>query len=284
MGTGATELASKHLAAALQQDPDNSMVAGKLKSLRRIISETTRVRADIDAAMNKRAYEEAVTHCNEGLHIDKSAKKLMAEMHGRRANAFSKLAKLQLRSPPAQGADASSPKTLSISTWKKVLQDCNTSIYYEGPTVSYVLLKAEALQAMDKHEEAVNELESCYESGHGKEDPQVRSKLQEAQRLLKKSKRVNLYEILGCPRGELSSEKEISTAYRKMALKWHPDRHSSKSEAEKKKAEDEFKKIGDAHDLLMDPERRKLYDQGYDREEIEQVLYSNLLHVSFKLE
>ena len=76
--------------------------------------------------------------------------------------------------------------------------------------------------------QAVNELESCYESGAGKEDSQVRMKLQEAKRLLKKSKRVNLYELLGCPRGDMSSEQEIAKAYKKMALKWHPDRHSSK--------------------------------------------------------
>ena len=225
MGTGATELASKHLAAALQQDPDNSIVAGKLKALRRMINETTRVRGEIDAAMNKREYEQAAALCAQGLNIDKSAKKLMAEMHGRRANAYSKLAKQQLRAPPAESESASSPKALSLSSWKKVLQDCNTSIYYEGNALPTVLLKVEALQAMDKHEEAVSELEMCYESGSGKEDPQVRSKLQEAQRLLKKSKRVNLYEVLGCTRGELSSEKEIATAYKKMALKWHPDRH-----------------------------------------------------------
>ena len=77
-------------------------------------------------------------------------------------------------------------------------------------------------------DQAVGELEGCYESGPGKEDSQVRMKLQEAKRLLKKSKRVNLYEILGCPRGEMSSEQEIGKAYKKMALKWHPDRHSSK--------------------------------------------------------
>ena len=76
--------------------------------------------------------------------------------------------------------------------------------------------------------QAVNELEHCYESGAGKEDSQVRMKLQEAKRLLKKSKRVNLYEILGCPRGEMSSDQEIAKAYKKMALKWHPDRHSAK--------------------------------------------------------
>ena len=161
MATGATELASKHLSAALQQDPDNKEVAIKLKSLRRMITETTRVRASVDAAMNKRDYTSAISLCSEGLNIDKSAKKLMAEFHGRRANAYSKLAKVQLRTPPAAlkegqtelDAEASSPKALSLASWKRVLQDCNTCIYYEGQTVPSILLKVEALQAMDKHEE-----------------------------------------------------------------------------------------------------------------------------------
>ena len=88
--------------------------------------------------------------------------------------------------------------------------------------------------------------------------------------MLKKSKRVDLYKLLGCTRGDLSSEKEIKTCYRKAALKWHPDRHSASDQATKELAEKTFKEIGDAYDLLCDPQRKALYDQGYDREEIEQ--------------
>ena len=188
----------------------------------------------------------------------------------RRAKAYSLLAKVQLRGGAAPAApaaavpgdeQASTPKALSLASWKRVLQDCNTASYYEGVNLSSAFLKCEALQALDRFEEAVNDLESCYSSGVGREDPQVRQKLQEAQRLLKKSKRVNLYDVLGCSRGEISSDKEISQAYKKAALKWHPDRWSAKGPDEKKKAEDEFKKIGDAHDLLTDPVRRKLYDE-----------------------
>ena len=40
----------------------------------------------------------------------------------------------------------------------------------------------------------------------------------------------------------------------------------------KKVAEEKFKTIQDAHELLMDPQRRKLYDEGYDRDEIEQQM------------
>ena len=100
----------------------------------------------------------------------------------------------------------------------------------------------------------------------------MRAKLKDAQRLLKKSKRVDLYKILGCTRGELSSEKEIKTCYKKAALKWHPDRHSRGGEEAKATAEKTFKEVGDAYELLMDPQRKALYDQGYDRDEIEQQM------------
>ena len=60
--------------------------------------------------------------------------------------------------------------------------------------------------------------------------------------------------------------------YKKAALKWHPDRHSRKGEEQKKEAEHKFKEIGDAFGVLTDPDRKKMYDQGFDREEIEQKM------------
>ena len=60
---------------------------------------------------------------------------------------------------------------------------------------------------------------------------------------------VDLYKVLGCPRGELSSEKEIKTAYRKGALKWHPDRHAAAGKVAKDAAEKKFKEISDAYDV-----------------------------------
>jgi DnaJ homolog subfamily C member 7 len=83
--TGCTDLAQKHLSVALQMDPDNSLVQGKLKKMRRTVAETARVRASVDEAMNARNYELAITRCAEGFQIDKEAKKLIAEFHEKRA-------------------------------------------------------------------------------------------------------------------------------------------------------------------------------------------------------
>jgi DnaJ family protein C protein 7 len=102
------------------------------------------------------------------------------------------------------------------------------------------------------------------------EDDTIAEKLQEAKLLLKKSKRKDLYAVLGVARGSAASDQEVKTAYKKAALKWHPDRHSSGKEEKKAEAETRFKEIGEAFEILSDPTKRRLYDQGFDKEEIEQ--------------
>jgi hypothetical protein len=166
----------------------------------------------------------------------------------------------------------SSPEDDVQSLWKRCLQDASSSLYYDksDSALPAIFLRCESLQALGRHEEALDELKSCFENGPGKGNETIREKHKEAQFLLKKSKRVDLYKLLGCSRGELSSEKEIRIAYKKAALKWHPDRHSAADANKKLEVEKKFKEISDAHELLLDPQRRALYDQGYDREEIEQ--------------
>ena len=68
----------------------------------------------------------------------------------------------------------------------------------------------------------------------------------------------NYYEILGVEKG--ASDDDIKKAYRKLALKWHPDKWANSSEAEKKEAEEKFKDIGEAYGVLSDSEKRKQYD------------------------
>lgn len=64
------------------------------------------------------------------------------------------------------------------------------------------------------------------------------------------------YETLGVNRN--ASEKEIKTAYRKLARKWHPDLHTEKDKAG---AEEKFKQINEAYEVLGDPEKRSKYDR-----------------------
>ena len=62
----------------------------------------------------------------------------------------------------------------------------------------------------------------------------------------------------------------IKTAYRKMAVKWHPDKHGNADEKTQAEAEVMFKEIGEAYAVLGDAKKKEMYDQGMDLEEIEQ--------------
>ena len=63
------------------------------------------------------------------------------------------------------------------------------------------------------------------------------------------------YKTLGV--GKNASDDEIKKAYRKLARKYHPDRNAGD-----KQAEERFKLISQAHDVLSDPDKRKDYDRG----------------------
>lgn len=66
------------------------------------------------------------------------------------------------------------------------------------------------------------------------------------------------YSILGVDRK--ASEEDIKKAYKKMCLKYHPDRWANASEQERKDAEEKFKEINEANGVLSDPKKRQSYD------------------------
>ncbi len=74
------------------------------------------------------------------------------------------------------------------------------------------------------------------------------------------------YETLGVSKS--ASEQELKAAYRKQALQWHPDRNKTKQ------AEDKFKEINQAYEVLSDPQKKAAYDQ-YGHAAFEQGGFGN---------
>jgi molecular chaperone DnaJ len=64
------------------------------------------------------------------------------------------------------------------------------------------------------------------------------------------------YEVLGVAKN--SSDEEVKKAYRKLAMKYHPDRNQG---AKSKAAEEQFKEAKEAYEMLSDPQKRAAYDQ-----------------------
>lgn len=68
------------------------------------------------------------------------------------------------------------------------------------------------------------------------------------------SNKRDYYEVLGV--GHQASEEEIKKAYRRAALRWHPDRNPDN----KQEAEERFKEVTEAYGVLIDPQKRAAYD------------------------
>ena len=65
---------------------------------------------------------------------------------------------------------------------------------------------------------------------------------------------IDFYELLEVERG--ADEAVLKSAYRRLAMKWHPDKNPGDAEAEAR-----FKAISEAYDCLKDPQKRAAYDR-----------------------
>ena len=293
---GQTEKAIKHLREALSRDPDNTEASRTLKRLRRLTVDMERLKGAMATAMTQRRFEEAISACGEAIKVGDGDRHLTAPLYAERAKAYQRLARSRASgvtrkerevasgggSPSSAAANAPAgaddkeeeeeedPRAGANGAWRRCLQDCGTAIYEDPTQLAPYLLKAEALQAMERWGEALGALEACLSSDPSRQhDQSVLQKVAEAQFLVKKAQRKDLYALIGIKGvGSAKSEKEIRFAYKKAALECHPDKASN--DDERKAFEVKFKELGEALDVLTDDFKRKLWDEGHDLESIAQ--------------
>ena len=85
--------------------------------------------------------------------------------------------------------------------------------------------------------------------------------------MMKRLQQCSWCSLLGVP--SIASGVEIKHAYKQQALVWHPDKHAD-SEEHRKAAEERFKLLGEALEILGDEFQRKLYNEGYDKDAIQE--------------
>jgi DnaJ family protein C protein 7 len=115
---------------------------------------------------------------------------------------------------------------------------------------------------LEKFEEAKQDFNQAHQL-----DPNLgaRSKIQEAEKQAKMAARKDYYKILEIEK--TAGDDEIKKAYKKQALKWHPDKNGGDEET-RLAAEVKFKDINEAYSVLSDPKKKQRYDSGADLEDM----------------
>ncbi len=133
-------------------------------------------------------------------------------------------------------------------------------------------------QETDKHAEAVRDLEYVERK---EPSPENRAAVKEAKRLEKMAKRKNYYKILEISRD--ATDYDIKKAYKRLAMRHHPDRHATAEDEKRREEEKIFKDISEAYSVLSDSQKKARYDSGQDLEEMTMgQLYSYCMCDSIK--
>eukprot|EP00118_Oscarella_pearsei_P025792 m.308782 g.308782 ORF g.308782 m.308782 type:complete len:487 (+) comp44778_c0_seq1:54-1514(+) len=135
---------------------------------------------------------------------------------------------------------------------------CTEAMEADEYNIDALCDRAEIYLIREQYDEAIADYQKARQvEGHPRK---VDEGLDRAQKLLKQSKKRDYYKILGVKR--TATKKQIQKAYRKLAVKWHPDQY--RDEEDKKMAEKKFIEAAAAKEVLSDDEKRQKFDNGED--------------------
>lgn len=138
------------------------------------------------------------------------------------------------------------------------IQACTTAITADPQNIELFMFRAQIHENLQDFDAAINDLKAA--DGVEPNNQRIRERIQRAEKLQKQANKRDYYKILGVPRN--ANKKDITNAYRKLALEWHPDKFEG--EEDKKVAQAKFMDIAAAKEVLTDPEMRQQYDAGDD--------------------
>ena len=242
---GSMDDAMAHLKQILAGDPDNTKAFQMVKKIRQV----KKSKQAADTAYQSRDFTQAVQLYTDTLELASDNPNLCAKLYFNRGACHN-----ALRNHEECVNDCSSALTIHPEYTKALLRRAASNLNIGG--------KAECQKAIQDYETAHRLFE-----GNEQEQDDLEEKIQKAKIQLKRAGRTCLYQLLGIAKD--ATESEIKKAYRKLALKLHPDRQANASPKEKEAAEAKFRQVNLAHEILSDPQKKRRYDQGVDEQDID---------------
>ena len=259
--------AMTHLRTLLALDPDNTRAVKLLKAIRALV----KIKEEGDANYKKRNYHTALALYTEALELcPRDSPGVKANLHFNRASTQNKLHRED-----------------------ECIQDCSQAIRYDPKYIKAYVQRANTLMGLNNNnthhddddednddskkgrirncEQAVSDYEKAIKlCKTTTETRDIGRRLRKAHFELKMALRKDFYAILGVD-PQTTTPEEIKRQYRTLALRFHPDRQRSKTETERKYAEERFQDINLAYETLSDPKRKMRYDDGANERELEDI-------------
>jgi DnaJ family protein C protein 3 len=220
-----------HFREGLKLDPEHK----GCKAGHKLVKKLEKSRKKAEDAFDAKNFEEAVALFEKTQTLDPDHLVFNRQIHLRLIKALSRFGK----------------HGKAIAEAEKYLE--------EDESLEGMWALGEAYTDGEKFSEAVEIFRKALEVApeNSAEAKEAEKKFKESQVALKQSKEKNYYKILGITRS--ATQKEIKSAYRKLALQWHPDKVT---EEQKEEAGNKFADIGEAYEVLSDDELKAKYDRG----------------------
>ncbi|KAF7562005.1 hypothetical protein G7046_g2133 [Stylonectria norvegica] len=227
-GQGENEKAIQFFRMACSCDPD---FRDAVKWLR-VVQKLDRMKEEGNAAFKAGRLQPAIQKYTDALEIDPSNKGMNAKLLQNRAQC-----------------------KIKLKQYDEAMADCERAISLDPSYTKARKTKANAMGQAGRWEDAVKEWKAVHDLEP--EDRNVLKEIRKAELELKKSQRKDYYKIMGLEKS--AGPDEIKKAYRKMAVKLHPDKNLADPLAEEK-----FKDMQEAYETLSDPQKKAAYDNGDD--------------------
>jgi DnaJ family protein C protein 3 len=237
---GEHDMALRHFRQGLHYDPDHKGCKTIYKKLKKI----DKLEKNGDKALAEGKHDEAIVFYTDSIAVDPEHSVFVKEVYFKICNAHLNAEAM------AEGAETTRAQSALEAGMQATAADDS---FANGH-----MCVSDAYMKLEQFEDAVQAIKNAH--NHNQEDGGIREKVQKAEAALKQSKTKNYYKILGVERDV--NDRGLKKAYRKLALKWHPDKHPG--EESQKKAAAMFQDIGEAHEVLSKPELRAKYDKGED--------------------